>query len=302
MREIVVRSWNELNDCLFESSWREPLGRFRSPYVYRGVSRAEYELLTGLARLGGDPDFLEEHILRAFRRYAHHPDIHASSIWNWLALAQHHGLPTRLLDWTYSPFVAAHFATCRLEHHDRDGAIWCIDFDRINEALPARLREELDQRGGFVFSADMLDESAPALAQFDALSDDTFMLFFEPPSIDERIVNQYALFSLLSNPAISLSRWLDEHPDVVHRIILPSDFKLEVRDKLDQANITERVLHPGLDGLSAWLRRYYTPSRTIRRSAGRLSSRVDEGAGEADTEVQREGDDAKYLAVDTPTT
>jgi hypothetical protein len=47
------------------------------------------------------------------------------------------------------------------------------------------------------------------------------------------------------------------HRDVVRRIVIPASLKWEVRDKLDQANINERVLFPGLDGLSRWLTRYY---------------------------------------------
>ncbi|MBF0647163.1 FRG domain-containing protein, partial [Desulfuromonas acetoxidans] len=56
-----------------------------------------------------------------------------------------------------------------------------------------------------------------------------------------------------------------QHPELWQKIIIPAELKWEIRDKLDQANITERVLFPGLDGLSHWLKRHYSPKSEYGR-------------------------------------
>jgi hypothetical protein len=264
--EIRVSSWTELNERLYEGSWQEELGRFRSNFAFRGIGAAAAgDLTTSLVRLGGAENDLESHLVRNFRRYASvHARMPDDSIWTWLALAQHHGLPTRLLDWTHSPYVALHFATENPEALEGDAAVWCVDYVRANEYLPAVLRDLLEAEASNLFTVEMLTRAAASLEDFDALAVDAFVVFCEPPSFDERIVNQYALFSLMSSPTERLDRWLEQKPELARKIIVPGELKLEIRDKLDQANVTERVLFPGLDGLARWLTRYYMPAGRVR--------------------------------------
>jgi hypothetical protein len=256
--EVRVGTWLELQEQVFAGSWKEDLRLHRSDYAFRGRNDVADDLATSLARLGGDAATLERHLLRNFRKYAGLSSVPVDSDWNWLALGQHHGLPTRLLDWTNSPYVALHFATSHTHEFDRDGAVWMVDYVRAHELAPDALREQLEGEGAALFTTEMLASVAGRLGELDRLGND-FVVFVEPPSFDERIVNQYALFSLLSRPDTSMDEWLARHPELGRRIVIPAELKWEVRDKLDQANITERVLFPGLDGLTRALTRHYAP-------------------------------------------
>jgi len=255
-------TWGELIEQLFAESWNPSLQRFRSPYAFRGLASTNHKLSNSLLRLAAgraSVNTLELSLLRNFRKYAHaEPSPGVDTIWHWLALGQHHGLPTRLIDWTYSPFVALHFATMDPREYDEDGIVWCVNFVEANKLLPGRLKTILEEEQSQTFTVDMLNEF-PSLKALDSLAREPFVLFIEPPSLDTRILNQFALFSIMADSTAHLDNWLEEHPHLCRQITVPAELKWEVRDKLDQANINERTLFPGLDGLSRWLARYYTP-------------------------------------------
>lgn len=262
--DVRAESWAHAQELLYEQSWNPELNRYRPSYAYRGLLKTSHGLSTALARLGDDPDHgarVERDLLRNFTKYAKDETLSSSSIWRRLSLAQHHGLPTRLLDWTFSPLAGLHFATEDLDTMDDDGAVWLVDVDEIYGRLPDELRDSLDTAR--VFTTDMLAENAETLDEFDRLFEGSgrapVPVFFEPPSLDDRIVNQFALFSVFPDATRRLDDWLVDHPECYRRVIVPSGLKMEIRDKLDAANITERMLFPGLDGLATWLRRYYTP-------------------------------------------
>jgi hypothetical protein len=111
----------------------------------------------------------------------------------------------------------------------------------------------LERDGADVFTTELRDEAAGDLDGLERLGD-----FVEPPSFDARIVNQHALFPPRRGRTARRTTG-SRNNGLWKRVIVPAELKWEVRDKLDLANVTERVLFPGLDGLSRWLKRYYLP-------------------------------------------
>ncbi|HTE47207.1 MAG TPA: FRG domain-containing protein [Gemmatimonadaceae bacterium] len=263
MATVTATSWADLQEALFADTYNERIGRFKARYAFRGVSDASYEMKTSLMRLGGSYTKVEAPLLRQFRKYAHEHKVLENSDWYWLSVAQHYGLPTRLLDWSYSPQVALHFATCNTNNYDRDGAVIRVNYKKVHELLPRLIRAHIEDENTWILTVDLLERAiAKGLHELDAFGREKgdFAIFFEPPSLDARMVNQYAYFSLLSRPDLSMSEWLQSRPELWDKVIIPKTLKWEVRDKLDQSNINERILFPGLAGLSEWLRRYYLPT------------------------------------------
>lgn len=263
VREIAIATLGELLDHVTPDRPDPAIGRRRDVGVYRGSADAGAALLTSLDRLGGtNPPHtkcgLEGHILRNFARYARpFLDPPPENPWELLVLAQHHGLATRLLDWSYSPLVAAHFATIR--PGDCDRAIWRLDWQRVHRhfELPplALLLEDL----GRIMGHDRGDFTPWELFESGAAAG-PFACMLEPPSLDARIVAQAATFTLCTDVTMAFDAFLARHglADALTRFVIRAADVARVRDQLDLAGFNERRLFPDLDGVAAELRRYYS--------------------------------------------
>ena len=257
----TVTSWRELDEAITDPSFGRHPHHARSTLVFRGLARATYTNTSSLARLTGDYADVERHLMRNFRKYAHQA-APGPTQWDWMALGQHHGLPTRLLDWTFSPLVALHFATASWP--EDDAVLWAVDVAAVHRTLPDGLRDALAREGSLVFTTELLAAHAADVEELDRLRpDEPFALFFEPPTLDERIANQAAILSIIADPTCHMQDWLGAHDGTCRAWRIPAELKTDVRERLDQAHVTERVLMPGLDGLAAWLRRYYSPVAVV---------------------------------------
>ena len=203
-------------------------------------------------------------MLESFKKYVSiiDPTIN-ESIWKAMIVGQHHGLPTRLVDWTHSALVALHFAVTETNLDDlgsRDCVVWKIDVKELNRKLPEKYIDALTQKKTLTFSLQMLtDITNDSIEEYDQAMGQEALIMVEPPSIDQRIVTQYSFFTLLPKGVNDLEQFLDQHTDNTMKYVIDRSLRWELRDILDQMNMNERTIYPGIDGIAKWLaRQYYT--------------------------------------------
>jgi hypothetical protein len=255
------------------SSWTAFMQLCNSEFVgswhFRGVLD-NWALETALERAAEDwripmsdlPE-IEKAMLREFKR-AYPPDESAlapddNDTLAWLALMQHHGAPTRLLDWTYSPFVAAFFALDALlgcgDPHCK-AAVWALSYRSLAQAdklVPQRLQkaflEYTTTRDGAPFRAVFMEADPPI----------TFAPIVNPYRLHQRLVLQQGLFICPGNIQRPFEDNLLALPDVsdprnLRKILLSPDVLSDAFRSLRSMNITHATLFPGVDGYARSLR------------------------------------------------
>lgn len=251
------------------SSWDEIHDYGKPNWLYRGQRSHSWGLMTSLERCldreGIEPierRRVETELLRDFQRLYHQYSTHIpedSATLEWLSVMQHYGAPTRLLDFTYSIYVAAYFA---LECADSDSALWAIDG-------PWAVRQCME-----VFSTngrsnvDRLRE--PFLAEHERIA---CQIFFEGPALEfaspmnpfrlnERLRIQKGVFLVPGDIRVPFEvnlRALAGHDDPAHvmKLVLPSSLRSVALPLLDLMGITRTNLFPGIDGYAQSLGVYH---------------------------------------------
>jgi hypothetical protein len=221
-------------------------------WAFRGLPDADWQLMSSLSRYLHSfvPDKAswrqrEERALRIFRRKAHVylPDagVLVDDI-RCLALMQHHGAPTRMLDFTKSPFVAAFFS---LNNTNRSAAVFALDTPTLWRAAPRHdptlRREAIDPRVHGNFERHF------------AVNSKDVIWVGEPEAMDRRLVAQSGTFvvpGVLDKPLDEIIGQYERGAPLIRKFVLPPSIREEAMLSLYRMNITHATLFPDLDGLA----------------------------------------------------
>jgi hypothetical protein len=228
MATVTIHSFTELHSLLHERYYTLR----RGAWVFRGHSNAGYQLIPSVGRLrhtSRSYDKLETSLLAMFRRGAViHLTTQPRNNWEWLALAQHHGLPTRLLDWTFNPLVALYFA---------------VEANSETDAVLIALNAGKKMSGAFVESGDPLAIDMP--------------MKYLPSAQTPRIVAQEGLFTIQPNVSLPLADQLRADWRLDH-IVIPASAKAELLYQLFRQGVHRASLFPDIDGLAGHVRWQHT--------------------------------------------
>jgi hypothetical protein len=266
-------SLNELAVTHTVTQWKDfqalVSGTFQNSYwIFRGQENESWSLVPSLERAtkrrSVTVDFhptmrsRERQLLIDFKRRAHHYVANPPAedeLLDWFAMMQHHGTPTRLLDWTLSPYVALYFG---LEKVDTDGCcIWALESDWLlrrarkvlrSQEVPLRLHSSDLQLRNKLLNEIIFDDTNPNVT-----------VPFSPTRMNERVAAQQGVFlcnlNLNEGFADGLREMISEAPDigdntVLHRIVVSAECRRPFLRELSRMNISRASLFPGLDGFA----------------------------------------------------
>ena len=263
VRDVICDSWLQFSDyCL------NKLPQTHSHWVFRGQRCADLCLTSTFERSNNSGRHqvkswkYEAAILREFTRRAHHyvTDLPpANDILEWFALMRHYGAPCRLVDFSYSFYVAAYYAFKNAVPTQGPVAVWAINTDRLQKHFESQLSKKAQKkrRGDFRFKnprdfrRHFLSRNKPK----------AFVATVNPFRLNQRLTSQQGLFLCPGNINLSfmdnlLSPSINEDNSGVLRIVVHSDAKKDALENLHKMNVTLATLFPDLGGfaesLSDW--------------------------------------------------
>jgi len=221
MEEVLVSSFTEFHDVINRNKKKW------SGWFYRGQSKESYKLVPKVGR----PPYLTKYkndraLFDAWYRHAVGiQDFSTFSQWESLAIAQHHGLATRLLDWTFNPLNALYFALYGLEVNISTESN-CVVYAHYS------VTEFIDLD---------LEPSPFEIARIRRV---------RPNTVSPRIAEQGGIFTVHGTPNLCLEDNLELGDELV-KIIITKESKLELAKELSHYGVNSMGLFPDLDGLSS---------------------------------------------------
>jgi hypothetical protein len=250
VQPTMFASWNDLY---------AHLGTYDHKWAFRGMGSATWSLQTSLERMLVSPVVeAERYLLTAFQRRAHHyvrdcpvPDDYLE----WLALMQHYGAPTRLLDCTRSPYVALFFALERPLEPLGQAAVWAVDIEACKRTamgilapLPLNTDAGLSLGKPDVFKAAFMREhdntSPPSVLCVAPI---------QPFRMNERLTIQQGLFLCPAQVSMSFEENLQAmgtQGTGIEKLVFPAMLREDILAELNKMNINRASLFPGIDGFA----------------------------------------------------
>ncbi|MED3821393.1 FRG domain-containing protein [Priestia aryabhattai] len=253
-KEIKIENWNHFNDIIFQLKPRE--------WIFRGQSSIEWDIETSLyreckkfltefsninclkAEVSMYNEFRSSYKLYSTNQVKESTDDSKMKEWveeriSFMSSMQHYGTPTRLLDWTYSPYVATFFAL------DGTTSDFCVY--TLNSTLLKKHNKKRTNNNFFTKHRAFVEDSQT----------EPFVYPYEPFEQNERIRKQQGLFLVPNVINKTINEILESYgiedgkldgQEIAYKLIFSKDYIQEWWSRLKQMNITHETIYPGMEG------------------------------------------------------